>query len=457
MSRQWLATVGVARGTGAARGASVAGLAAALVAAGAGSAVLLGGPGLGAPGAAQTLDVGRARTFVVGVPRGARAIRVDGARTGACREPLPVGSLRVAWQTPVTALLAEAPLVDASGTAYVVGSRGEVFAVGREGTERWHLATGAVQPGAPALLSDDTLVFADALGEAVAVRNGAIRWRVRFGRGDVSHPAALPLADGGVVVATAHDLTALDVEGGERARITLPEVATGPLIARSGRVLVTGESGTVWSWSPGAPEVLRAGSFGGAVEGGAALVDAHTLVAVTGAGTRLSTLDLSTGASTTLAQAGAGLWRGPATTARGNVYLALVTATAELAVGLDPTGAELLRARLSSRSPLLAGAGASDGGALTLAPIPHAPALVGPDGALAFATTDGAIATVVANTVELVPGICAGPRVTSSDGGRVSGIAPAGAGLLVASCHGGLLVGIAGSGGGAGGAGGGGR
>lgn len=414
---------------------------------------------LAAAGAtAQTVDVERPRTLVVGTPPGARAARVDGARTGLSASPLPTGSLAVAWQTPALGLVIEAPpVVDANGTTYLVGTRGEVVAIGRDGSERWRVSTGAVQPGPPALLSDDTLVFADAMGEAVAVRGGAVRWRTRFGRGDVSHPAPLPLGDGGVVVATAHDLAALDVEGHERARVTLPDLASGPLVAAPGRVLATGASGVVWAWAPGAVEPLRAGSFGGAVEGGAVLVDDHTLVAVTLEGAKLAALDLDQGTTKTLAvptSAGAGLWLGPPAARSGSVYLMLLTPSAELAVGLDPAGSEILRARVATHLSLPS----ADGGLPALVPAPHAPPLIDGAGTLAFATTEGGVGTVsgaagaTGTTVELLDGVCSGtvhgPSSASAaigDGGRIAGLAPLAPGMFVAACHAGRVVALRGA------------
>jgi hypothetical protein len=399
---------------------------------------------LAAGAAAQNLDVARPRTLVVGTPAGARADRVDGSRTGACRAPLPTGSLSVAWQTPPLGVLVDqAPLVDAGGTTYLVGTRGEVVAIARDGSERWRVSTGAVQPGPPALLSDDTLVFADALGEAVAVREGAVRWRVRFGRGDASHPAPLPLGDGGVVVATVHDLAALDAEGHERARATLPEAAVGPLVAAPGRVLATGASGVVWAWTPGAAEPVRAGSFGASLEGGAVLADDHTLVAVTSGGAKLSALDLVQGIAVTRAVPPAGgLWLGPPAAHAGNLYLMLLTPSAELVVGIDATGGEAMRARVASRTPVPS----PDGGAPVLAAVPHAPPLVDASGTLAFATAEGGLGTVTGTTVELLEGVCASAvRTPSADGSRIAGLAPLAPGLFVAACHAGTLVAVRGA------------
>jgi outer membrane protein assembly factor BamB len=408
----------------------------ALVATGVGVLVAAAAP-------AQTIDVARPRTLVAGTPPGARAARVDGARTGSSKSPLPTGSLSVAWQTPALGVLIDgAPVVDASGTTYLVGTRGEVVAIARDGGERWRASTGAVQPGPSALLSDDTLVFADALGEAVAVREGVVRWRTRFGRGDTVHPAPLPLGDGGVVVATAHDLAALDIEGHERARVTLPEAAAGPLVAAPGKVLATGASGVVWSWTPGATEAVRAGSFGAPLEGGAVLVDDHTLAGVTADGARLSALDLTTAVASTRALSGGGLWLGPPAARAGTLYLMLLTPSAELAVGLDAAGAEVMRSRVATRiQPLTA-----DGGVPPLATVPHAPPLVDASGTLAFATPEGGLGTVSAGTVELLDGACTGAgRAPSAEAGRIAGLAPLTPGIFVAACHSGALIALRGA------------
>ncbi len=406
-------------------------------------AVVLGGALVAAASAAQTFDVSRPRTLVAGTPPGARAARVDGMRTGSTRSPLPTGPLSVAWQTPALGVLIDSPpVVDGNGTTYLVGTRGEIVAIARDGGERWRASTGAVQPGPSALLSDDTLVFADAVGEAVAVREGVVRWRTRFGRGDAAHPAPLPLPDGGVVVATAHDLAVLDATGHERTRVTLPEAAAGPLVAAPGRVLATGASGVVWAWAPGATEAVRAGSFGAPIDGGAVLVDDHTLVGVTADGTRLSSLELTTGVASTRALPGAGLWLGPPAARAGTLYLMLLTPSAELAVGVDAAGAEVMRSRVATRIQLPT----LDGGVAALAPVPQAPPLVDAAATLAFATPEGGLGTVSGGTVELLDGVCsAAGRAPSAEVGRIAGLAPLPPSMFVAACHSGALIALRGA------------
>jgi hypothetical protein len=394
---------------------------------------------------AQTVDVQRPRTLVVGTPAGstggARADRVDAARTGATRTTLPTGGLRTEWRTGLGVPLEVAPLVDVHGTTYVVGTRGEVVAVARDGSERWRLSTGSNQPGPPALLSDDTLVFVDAAGEAVALREGALRWRVRFGRSDASHPAPLPLDDGGAVVATTRDLAALDADGHERARTTLPEPTTLPLVAALGKVVAVTSSGAVWTWAPGAAEVTRVASFGAPVEDGVALADDRTLVGITGGRSHLSAVDLVRGTTTTRAMAPAGLWLGPPAARSGTTYALLLTPTGDLAIGVDASGAETLRVLLAAHPTPVA----SDGGPAPLVAVSHTAPLVDTAGTLAFATPEGAVGVVARGVVDLIADACA-----ASTGGSRAGLAPVAAlaplapGAFVAACRSGTVLAVRG-------------
>jgi hypothetical protein len=400
---------------------------------------------------AQTIDTSRPRTLVVGTPSaGAPADRVDAARTGRSRERLPAGSLRREWQVAVGATVERAPLVDVHGTTYVVGTRGEVEAIGRDGAERWKLATEAMEPGPAALLSDGTLVFVDAAGEAVGVRDGAERWRTRVGRPDAALPAPLPLDDGGVVVATTRELAALDADGQERARTTLPEATTVPLVSALGRVVAVTTSGAVWTWTPGAPEPTRVASFGSAVDGGAALADDHTLVAVTAGQLHLAAVDLVRGTTTTRAVA-PGLWLGPPAMRGGTAYLLALTPTGELAVALDASGAETARALLAPHPP----PATLDGGLALLPSGPHTPPLVDDAGTVAFATLEGGVGVVAAGvpgaTAERLPDACplsaARPSVPAGRAGPaapVAGLAPLGAGAFVAVCRSGMVLALGG-------------
>ena len=249
-----------------------------------------------ASASAQRLDPKRPHTLVVGAPRGPSPTdRVDGRRSGFSRSPLPNGPLRISWRRAFGQPAELAALSLADGETAIVVGRGELIVLAEDGTERWRTMLGSTAASAPSQLSDGTIVIVTAAGEAVGVRRGVIRFRTRLG-GDRSlggHVSALSLEDGGVVVATATELTALDADGGVRARAVVSETLATPLLAALGKVIAITATGVVYGWTPGR-EPQRLGSFGGPVDGGATLADAHTLVAVID-GSRLAALDLAHG------------------------------------------------------------------------------------------------------------------------------------------------------------------
>jgi hypothetical protein len=342
---------------------------------------------------AQRVDAERPRTLVVGSPVGARADRGDGARAGHAL-PLPRGSLQVAWRTAIGAFIERAPVVDAGGSSYLVTLRGDVVALGPDGAERWRVPTGATQPGAAALLADDTVLFGDTTGQAIAVRDGSVRWRARFARPDADPQAPIALGDGGAVVATSHEVAVLDADGNERARTVLPEVPAGPPLWSDGRVLVVGVGGGVWSWARGATPPERIGAFPSPVDGGAALADARTLLGVESRGDALVAFDLGRGATVARAVSSRGGWRGPpavAPDAGDRVFvLSSGPSGAVMATAIDGSGEEPRRAALAPRTPWLpASVDAGPGGLpATVAPTPP---IVDASGTVAFATQDGAV------------------------------------------------------------------
>ena len=339
--------------------------------------------------------------------------------------------------------------MNAVGETLVVGTRGEVVAISPEGDERWRVSTGAMTPGPSALLSDGTLVFADAAGEAVAVRDGVVRWRVRFGRGDAVHPAPVPLDDGGVVVATTRDLAALDADGRERARVTLPEPAEAPLVAALGKIVAVATTGVVWAWTPGAPEATRLGSFGGPVDEAAGQIDDHTLVAIASVNTHQTAVDLVRGTTTPRAALPVGLWRGPPALRGDAATMILLGPTTELAVTVDAAGAETMRVPVATRRIVLG----ADGGLPVLTAVPHTAPIVDAAGTLAFATTDGAVGVLAAGVLDVVPDACP-PAFSSTTravpAAPVAGLVPSGPGAFVAACRSGVLLSLVAAGGGPG-------
>jgi outer membrane protein assembly factor BamB len=392
---------------------------------------------------AQPFRPERPLVHVVGTPPGARVDRVDPQRTGSSRTPLPVAELRVAWRSTVKAALEHAPVLDARGVAYVVGARGEVAAIDGDGAERWSVSTGAAGAGPAALLSDDTIAFVDGAGDALGVRDGRVRWKAHVGAADPSRPAApLALDDGGLVAAAGPDLVLLDSAGEERARARLDEAIVAPLVATKDRVLAVVASGAVWSWAPGALDAARVGTFGSPVEGGAALADDDTLVAVTHLGARLTDLRLREGRARTRAAPGGSIWLGPPAVARGVVFALALTATGERVMAVDPSGQEVGSALLQP------GGVAADGGALVLPTAQPTPILVDSSATVLFVTMNGAVGAARRVSqpdpaVELLATVC----TNSSSFAPASGIAPAGPGAVVVACRHGEVVAIRSSGG----------
>jgi hypothetical protein len=217
-------------------------------------------------------------------------------------------------------------------------------------------------------------------------------------------------------------------------------------------------SGAVWGWVPGAAEPTRLGSFGSPIDGGAALLDASTLIAVAGSQARLATVDLLGRSSAVRAVATGGLWLGPPAVRGGVAYAELLIATGELAVAVDESGAELGRAAIAMR-PAKAGGAAGGGGGpgadagapagATSLP-PHVAPLIDRNGTLAFATSDGSLGVVTglaggaasAPTVELVVDACPPSLAVGRTSPPVTGLAPLAAGAFVAACASGTVLAV---------------
>ncbi len=403
-------------------------------------------------GAAQVFNVEQPLVISAGAPKGgARTVALDASRRGLATSRLPASRLQTEWRNSLGFVAQDGPLVDFRGNVYVVGENGEVTELSRDGAVLSRVTARSPQPGPAALLSDDTVVFVDAAGEAVAVHDGVVAWRSQFGRPSAEHGAPIALDDGGVVVASGPDLAILDRDGRERTRVVLPEATNHPLISVRGTVIAVGDTGTVWSWSPGSSRAVRISSFGSNIDESAALLDDRTLVAITETGTRLSTVDLLDGTSSKLAGASAGLWLGSPVVDGVSVCAIQTTAAGEIAVVIDRSG-------LTRGSALLWGhpqAHPSDQRAGPTERTPVTAPIVGNDGRLAFASANGSVGVVSGvvpspdagpsegATVELLADAC-GPPAANASGARsaVVGLAPLPPNGLVAVCRSGLTVAI---------------
>jgi hypothetical protein len=399
---------------------------------------------------AQRFDARRPQTLTVGAPQGdAPADRVDARRTGFARSPLPTATLRAVWRRAVGVEVEDAPLVGPGGEIVVIAMRGDVATFAPDGLERRRVSAGLGAPGPGAFLSNGTVVVVNGAGEAVGIRDGVIRFRTHVGERNTPQKAApLALDDGGVVVGVGAELTSLDAEGNVRARAALPEPPVWPLLPALGKVVAITSAGAAYLWTPGREPVL-AGTFGGALEGGALAADDHTLLAIV-EGTHLLALDLERGVTATRTLSTGGLFLGPPSLRGTTTHLLALTVGAVFATSLDAAGQELTRNVVETSSLALL----TDGGAAPLVAPTRTPTLVDAAGTMAFGTPDGHVGVVTASgDVEtLGEAVCTatrGPRwpapgsAPGHTGTGFAGFAPAGAGGFVVLCESGQLARIA--------------
>ncbi len=404
---------------------------------------------------AQQFQVDRPLVVVVGTPKGgARTTRIDASRRGFTASPLPASGLETEWRTALGFIAQQGPVVDSIGRTYVVGENGEVITLARDGTVLFRVTARAARPGPPALLSDDTLVFVDGSGEAVAVRNGGVTWRSRFGVATDSVSAPIALEDGGVVVGSGPDLAVLDASGRERSRLVLPAPTSHPLLTVLGKVVIVDDGGGIWTWVPGAAQAEREGTFGADIEDSAALADDHTLVAVAGTRSHVSTFDLVDRTCRKVAGPLGGVWLGPLAVDEGKrFYAAQSTANGELMVAFDTSGTELghalvggpTRARDPNKRVSQPDASSST------------PPIVDAEGHVAFATTNGSIGVISGLltappqagsasaqnvSVELVAEACSPLPNMAHTQAAIVGLAPLPPSGLVAACRSGFVVAV---------------
>ena len=402
---------------------------------------------------AQRLDPRRPGVFVVGAPGGASpTMRGDGRRTGASKDVLPSGVLHVAWRKTIGLSIDQPALAGPDGTLAIVTARGDVVFIDADGEEKGRATSGTTSIGPATVTSDGTVVFMSSAGDAVGVRRTSPRPRfvTRIGGERNQRAPPLSLDDGGVVVATASDLVVLDAEGSVRSRVSLPESPSAALLASGDKVIAVTATGAVYGWTPGR-EPLRLGSFGAPIDGGAALGDANTLLAVV-EGNQLVELDLARGARSSRSIAAQGLYLGPPSVrsvgAGGAApdsgplgalaTLLAQTSTRAFVVTIDPGGHETLRAPIATLTP----GTLPDGGPMPLVARPHTGPIVDPRGAVAFAAPDGHIGIVGAegSVDSLGELICS--QTPRSAG--IAGLTPFGRGAFAVTCEGGVVAKITG-------------
>ena len=425
------------------------------------AALTLAGAAVVALAHAQRVDPRRGKTILVGAPSGpAPAERVDSARSGLARGPLPAGTLHVAWRRSLGLPIDAPPLIDARGDVTVLTARGDVVVLAPDGVERTHTAVGTNAATPAALLSDGTAVFLSGQGDALGVRLANLRFRTRIGGGKTGI-APLALEDGGFVVALENELVALDGEGGIRARAPLPphdapaNALLGAAGAEGATVYAVTTNGAAWAWVPASGREARlVGSFAGPTDGGAAIVAGGSvglLVAVVGS--QLLALDPTTGILTTRGSAptsGAVALLGPPATRGGAVTVLGVTPSRTLALTFDPAGAELLHQALAPSLLLpLPDGGTGPGQLPAHGGLGHAGPLVDPQGNVAFALPSGEVGVAsVSGAVDVLSDVCTRFNPTSPLANLAStrtattyaGLLPAAPYALVLACSSGVVA-----------------
>ncbi|WP_394841620.1 hypothetical protein LZC95_31670 [Pendulispora brunnea] len=388
---------------------------------------------------AQRVEPGRPRTVIVGASQAySPTDRVDARRSGFSRTTLPTGGLRAAFRHSFGQSIEHAPLVLDDGSIVVVVNHNELVML-EHGSPKFVASLGGSALGPPTALADGTIVAVNSAGEAVGVRQGAVRFRTRLGgdRSLAGHVSPVSLDDGGSVVATANELTALDAEGGVRARAAVPEILATPLLAALGKIIAVAASGTVYGWMPG-KEVQKIGSFGGGIDGGAVLAGPSTLAAVVD-GTRLAAMDLVHGSVMTRSSVQGAIFLGPPAVRGDAAYLLSMAPGRTMLVGVDGAGQELSRQQVSTFTPMAL----ADGGTLALVAPPHAGVLVDAAGTVAFATPEGFIGVSSSNGgVRMLGETPWATRITAAGkphGGNVVGMAPTREGFVVVSEAGNLV------------------
>jgi hypothetical protein len=410
-----------------------------------GVAAVLAAAGIFGVANAQSVDTRQPHTLVVGAPAAIAPMdRSNAARTGLARTRLPTKNIKVEWKRSLNTTLEFAPLVDDTGGVIIVTDKADVLQLRADGTEAWRVPTGALHGGPPTLTSDGTVVFVGQSGEAIGVRRAAVRFRTRVAPVATVATDVVPLAldDGGSVVATRHELYALDSDGTIRVQADAPEGIASPLLSAQGKVVFVAASGAVYGWTPGR-DVSKIGTFGGAVDGTPGLADDHTLLAVLADGGSLAAFDLVRGLSATRSSPAAGVFLGPPAMHGAAAFLFGMTPTKTTVFAVDGSGTETWHLSVENNPIALS----PDGGAAPLVIPPHVGPIVDSANVVAFGSPYGAVGVAVgsAGTVEVLgDALCAQHGSGEATFRTIVGLAADGPGSFVVACASGAVAKVTG-------------
>lgn len=358
---------------------------------------------------------------VIGAPAGAQPMyRVDSARTGRAKDPLP-NEPRVLWRARITGGLDLPLAVDAKGRVTAASPMSQVVELDEKGKLAWTFKTGAASPVmGPVITTNGTRVVLTGTAELLGLSPaGALRIKKSLPLPNL-RAATQPLAtrDGGIMIAAAGSLLYLDASGDVQARAKQADPVV-TLLEQPTRTLIVTEKGDVLEWKP-PQEPTKLGSFGGRVDEGAALSSDNHLTAVVDH-ERLVDFKLSAATRHIRLDSTDRLQGPPAILPSGETRIASFSG---LLLGHDRTGIETARAALEPP----AGAGMPSVPGIFQAP----PLVVDAKGRVAF-VRPGLEAGVVLETGE--PKLAAGGAC-----GDPLSLSPAGKGRFVVACRSGLIL-----------------
>jgi outer membrane protein assembly factor BamB len=345
----------------------------------------------------------------------ASAAGIDARNSGSVRVALPENPAP-SFHAKLSAPISQPPVADARGRLLVAHGAGKLSQLDAAGRLEWSVRVGPdSEASAPVIARDETRWLITQAGEAVGfdARGGELYREGLPGLIETKDIELVPLASGGLALASARQIAELDRRGKIRWLGQAKEPVGSVLEARGALVAVTNGGQVLRRDAEGNLSAL--GELGGRVSSAAVAPDQRRLFAIVDHDDLLE-LDLATGQRRTLFSDAALPLSSLAVGARGEVRL---VASGRL-LGFDDKGTEVFRALVSS--------GAWPGGAVAALP------LVDSQGATAINLPDAGLVLVKANgEVQAVAGsACPEPLRPT----------PIGARRLALSCRSGLVFGV---------------
>lgn len=136
---------------------------------------------------------------------------------GSLRAPLLARAPSLAWEFAGDQGLAGGPAVAPDGTIYVAGAGGTLYALGRDGGERWRAPLDGEPVGSPAVAPDGSVYVVDRDGGLSAFStDGARRWRFQSSARADATSGPVVGADGAVYYTVVDGVQAVSPDGAGR-------------------------------------------------------------------------------------------------------------------------------------------------------------------------------------------------------------------------------------------------